>query len=68
MLENLDKEVRETIAFQLVLGLRETMSIAKKATIKPTYENAIKILYEISPELFASVCVFTNRSLQSTLQ
>jgi hypothetical protein len=55
MLENLSEENRQALAFQIVVALRDTMSIAKKSTIKPTYESAINIINDLNPELYAEI-------------
>lgn len=55
MLENLSDEDKQTIAFQIVVALRDTLSIAKKSTVKPTYEAAINIINDLNPELYQEV-------------
>jgi hypothetical protein len=55
MLENLSVENRQELAFQIVVALRDTLSIAKKSAIKPTYESAINIINDLSPELYEEI-------------
>lgn len=55
MLENYTPEKQKELAFQIIVALRDTLSIAKKTEPKPTYENAIRILHDISPELYEEV-------------
>ena len=55
MLESYSTETQKELAFQIVVALRDTLSIAKKTDPKPTYENAIRILHDISPELYEDV-------------
>ena len=55
MLENYSPDKQKEIAFQIIVALRDTLSIAKKTDPKPTYENAIRILHDISPELYEEV-------------
>jgi hypothetical protein len=55
MLESYSQEKQKELAFQIVVALRDTLSIAKKTDPKPTYENAIRILHDISPELYEEV-------------
>ena len=55
MLESYSTEKQKELAFQIIVALRDTLSIAKKTDPKPTYENAIRILHDISPELYEDV-------------
>lgn len=55
MLDGLSEEQKRDLAFQLVVGLRDTISIARKQDQPPTYEHAIRLLYDISPEFYKDV-------------
>jgi hypothetical protein len=55
MLEKFSADIQKDLAFQIVVAIRDTISIAKKSDPPPTYENAIRILHDISPELYEDV-------------
>lgn len=55
MLEQFSQDIQKDLAFQIVVAIRDTISIAKKSDPQPTYENAIQILYDISSELYEEV-------------
>ena len=55
MLEKLLEEDRQSLAFQIVVAIRDTMSIAKKTSYPPTYEAAINIINDLSPELYEEI-------------
>lgn len=55
MLEKYSDDIRKDLAFQIVVAIRDTLSIAKKTDPQPTYENAIRILHDINPELYDDV-------------
>lgn len=55
MLEKYSQDKQKDLAFQIVVAIRDTISLAKKSDPQPTYENAIRILHDISPELYNDV-------------
>lgn len=54
-LKDLTQEDRPDMAFQLVVAMRDTLNIAKKKGHKATYENAIRIYHDFSPELYEDI-------------
>jgi hypothetical protein len=55
MLETYSTDKQKDLAFQIVVAIRDTLSLAKKSEPQPTYENAIRILHDINPELYEEV-------------
>ncbi len=53
--ENYSEDERRNTAFQTVLAIREAVSIAQKASIPLTYENAYEVLSDLNPALFEAV-------------
>lgn len=54
-LNNIPQENRKDIAFQLVVAMRDTVNIAKKTGLKPTYENTIRLFHDFNPELYNEI-------------
>lgn len=54
-LKKISEEERAETAFQLVVAMRDTINIAKKTGNKSTYENAIQLFYDFSPELYNDI-------------
>ena len=54
-LKQVPESKRGDLAFQLVVALRDTVNIAKKKGNKATYENAIQLFYDFSPELYGDI-------------
>jgi hypothetical protein len=53
--DEIPSDLKRDIAFNAVTIIRETISIAQKRTIKPTYEQALKIIFDID-ENFYNFC------------
>src|SRR5882757_6274692 len=54
-LKKVSPNSRKDIAFQMVVAMRDTINIAKKKGNKPTYENAIRLFHDFSPELYTDI-------------
>lgn len=53
MLEHLPPDLRIDTAWKIIVALRDAISIAKRGTI--TYEQSIRLLHDISPEIYNEV-------------
>lgn len=53
--EEIPEEERRDIAFQTVNAIRETVTLAKNATIPITYEFAFSIIYDLNETLYNSI-------------
>ncbi len=54
-LNNISEENRKNVAFQLVVAMRDIISIANKKKQKPTYENSIRLFHDFNPELYEDI-------------
>jgi hypothetical protein len=54
-LSEVQAHVKKNLAFQLVVALRDTVSLANKAPIMPTYESVINLFNDFSPELYKDI-------------
>ena len=54
-INTVSKEERNDLAFQMVVAMRDTINLAKKKGYKSTYENAIRLFHDFSPELYNGI-------------
>src|SRR5258707_902942 len=54
-LQDVPEGSKKDIAFQMIVAMRDTLNIAKKRGNKPTYENAIRLFHDFSPELYQDI-------------
>lgn len=54
-INTVSKEERNDLAFQMVVAMRDTINLAKKQGYKSTYENAIRLFHDFSPELYDGI-------------
>ncbi|UOE50346.1 hypothetical protein MTO98_04575 [Mucilaginibacter sp. SMC90] len=50
--DGLDEDKKRDIAFQTVVGIRDTINLAKKQQQPATYEQSLRLIYDLDPELY----------------
>lgn len=50
--EDNSEEIKRDIAFQTITSIRDAISIASRKSHPPTYEQSLRIIHDIDPELY----------------
>lgn len=62
---NIDEDFRREIAFQSVIGVREAVSIAKKAPQPITYEHSLDFIRDIAPDIYEQITKLLSNKNES---
>lgn len=46
---------RDQLSFQMLVCMRDIVSIARKKSLRPTYERALELFHDFSPELYNQI-------------
>lgn len=60
-----DEEERRNIAFQSVIAIRESISMAKKSPQPITYEQALDLIHDLNPEIYKQVTTLLSNKNES---
>jgi hypothetical protein len=63
----LDDEEKADMAFQATVAVRDALNISRNKQQPPTYEHAIRLFYELDPDIYYEVTKLLNKKNESEI-